>query len=347
MNMTQQWHRYLESVGAEFDGTGCVIHFGNPEAERREAVRGCILSDLSCLGLIEVAGSDAEKFLQGQFTNDVRKVDAVRNQLSAWCTHKGRILVTFRLFKRDAAYYMLLPKDSLDAVLKRLQMYVLRSDVRLRDSSGDLPRIGLAGNDTLLQTCCAFKKGAEQNLPAEANRGLSMGQTTILRIPGPQARYIILSEAEALQNLWSCLAAQAVPAGAAAWELLDVLAGIPQIGAALAEAFIPQMINLHVLDGVSFKKGCYTGQEVVARTKSLGKVKRQMYLAHIDTDTCPLPSDTLYAGETEAGKVVNAQAHPDGGCLALAVVQIDAVEADGIRWQTQDGPLLHFMELPY
>ncbi len=256
-----------------------------------------VITKLESFGVIKVSGNDAENFLQGQFTNDVRQVTVEQSQLSAWCSSKGRIIVNFRLFRRDDAYYLLLPKDSIAFMLKRLQMYVLRADVKLENVSDKLSCLGVVGDYP------------ENNF-------------AVLKVE--TGRYLVVVEAN-IDNY-------EVDTGR--WELLNILAGLPQIVAATAEAFVPQMVNFDAIGGVSFKKGCYTGQEVVARMHYLGTVKRRMYLAKIDTTKVPQPGDDLNG----IGKIVNAQAHPDGGVVVLAVLQIKEAEKD---------KNLQLMELPY
>jgi len=313
------------------------------KVESQQAPQGDIITDLSYFGLIKVAGFDAENFLQGQFTNDVRQVTAESHQLTAWCTHKGRILVSFRLFKRDDAYYLLLPQDSVDSTIKRLQMYKLRAAVKLEEVSNSLLRIGIAGaNSTQILTDCLGEAP-----PSDMNASLTVNTITVLHIPGTLPRYMVFTETP--QALWQCATKIAQKVEANAWQLLDILAGLPQIVPATAEAFIPQMVNFHAIEGVSFKKGCYTGQEVVARMRYLGSLKRRMYLALIDTDVIPQPGDLLYIsdGEESVGKIVNAVAYPKGGAIALAVIQISHVNADEIYWRSQQGKALKLMDLPY
>ncbi len=223
-------------------------------------------------------------------------------------------------------------------------MYILRADVQLEEVSNKLPRIGVAGTNStqLLTDCLGFA------LPTEINASLTENQITVVKISGTQPRYLVFTETP--QTLWKCATAQiARPAGAMAWQLLDILAGVPQIIPATAEEFVPQMVNYQALGGVSFKKGCYTGQEIVARMQYLGTLKRRMYLAKIDTAALPQAGDKLYISSSEqsVGKIVNAERHPDGGAVALAVIQISSAEAEHIHWQSEQGEQLQLMELPY
>lgn len=340
--MTTSWIQYLQQTGAQIDNN-IALHFGHPDQEQQQALSGDIIADLSYLGLIQISGSEAEKFLQGQLTNDVRQVTTEQSQLSAWCSPKGRILVNFRLFQRDNAYYLLLPQDSLEATLKRLQMYVLRADVKLEAASDRLPCVGIAGaNSTQILTNCLGKAP-----PTEVNASVTIDQSTIICLPGRQPRYLILSET--LPDFWQCATQSALPTGAAAWQLLEILAGLPQVVPATADEFVPQMVNYQALGGINFKKGCYTGQEVVARMQYLGSLKRRMYLVQIDTPTPPQPGDSLYVktSEQSVGKIVNASLHPEGGTIALAVIQINHAENDEIHLHNPQGNRLQLLSLPY
>lgn len=338
----QTWTHYLQQAGAQIENN-TVIHFGQAKEEIEQAQHGDIITDLSHFGLIKVTGDDAEKLLQGQFTNDVRQVTAGKNQLNAWCSHKGRILTSFRLFKRDDAYYLLLPQDSVAFTIKRLQMYILRTAVKLEEVSDSLFRIGIAGNHSAqILTECLGKTP-----PSGVDSSWTTDKITVLQIPGTRPRYLVFSETP--QDLWQCATKTAHQAGAAAWQLLDILAGLPQIVPVTAEAFVPQMVNFHAIGGVNFKKGCYTGQEVVARMQYLGSLKRCMYLARIDTDSIPQPGDALYITNSEdsVGKIVNAVALPERGAMVLAVIKIHHAKTDEIHWQNQQGEILQLLELPY
>ncbi|MDY6993768.1 MAG: folate-binding protein [Pseudomonadota bacterium] len=303
-------------------------------------IHGNVVADLSTyLGLIKVSGADAAAFLQGQFTNDVHQVTPTQSQLSAWCTPKGRILVNFRLFLREDSYYLLLPQASIEATLKRLRLYVLRAQVTLEVVP--LIAIGLAGEQSaeLLTSCVDIP------LPATADASITERPFTVLQLAG---RYLIVAEAQPLHTLWSCLAAQATPVTAASWQLLDILAGMPQIVPETADTFAPQMLNWQLLGGVNFKKGCYSGQEIVARLHYLGNLKQRLYLAQMDSTVLPAAGTALYVNDSEhsVGQIMNAQIHPDGGIRLLAVLNIQTVARQAPIVDPQ-GISLHILPLPY
>ncbi len=329
--MNSDWKNFLETLSA--DGAAPF-----PE---------CGLCDLSHLGLLRVSGEDAAIFLQGQFTNDVKALNDQRSQMSAYCTPQGRMLANFRLFQRGGDYFIQLPLERLEPFQKRLSMFILMSKVKIEDVSGQLVRIGVTGP-------CAegLLHGLYSALPEQPGEVQHEGDATILRLPGTEPRFEIIAPAGQAISAWSHCASEASPVDADHWALLDIRAGIGSIYDATAEAFVPQMINLQLVDGVSFDKGCYVGQEVVARMKYLGKLKRRMYLARVNSDQPPQPGDELHsmAGDESGqgtGKVVDARPSPDGGYELLAVIEDAAVERGEISVGGGTGPKLEILELPY
>jgi folate-binding protein YgfZ len=304
----------------------------------------CALNDLSHLGLIRISGEDAENFLQGQLTNDVREVTDQHSNLAGWCNAKGRMIANFRCFRRDEAYFLQTPLENIPAVMQRLGMYVLRSKVTLSDASDELVRIGLTGEcaEALLQTF--FDEIPEQPNDVEHQEAM-----TLIRLPGPKTRFQVIGPINNLQEIWQTAESQAQPAHSDFWALQDIHAGVPTIYLSTKETFVPQMLNMQLIDGISFTKGCYIGQEVVARMQYLGKLKRRMYLAHVNTTTKPQPGDELYAKQSTsgqgAGKVVEAHASGDGYDL-LAVIEIASAEEDQVLLGEQ-GPPLQITNLPY
>jgi len=341
--MTSDWRTFLIQAGAVLNGKR-VQHFGDPVQERRAAAGGSVLCDLSRQGLIAAAGPDTETFLQGQLTNDVRQVTPEHSQLSACCNPNGRMLANVRLFMREAVYYLRLPQETVESVRQRLQRFILRARVTLRDASEELARIGLSG-----PTAGGLLQEALGAAPAQVDDVIQTQGFTVIRVPGVHPRCEIYGLPAAMPPLWTALAAKAKPAGAEAWRLLDILAGVPNIYPETAEAFVPQMVNLQFINGVSFNKGCYTGQEVVARTQHLGKLKRRMVRAHIDAAPAPRSGDGLFSAELGggAGSIVDACQGPDGGCEVLAVVAIGAAESGEVRLHDERGPRLQFAPLPY
>lgn len=340
--MTTEWQRFLDDAGATIVA-GSVEGFGSAERETQAAVSGEVIADLSHRALIAVRGPDAEKFLQGQLTNDIRAVDAAHSQLSAHCNPKGRVLSLFRIFRCDETLYLALPETLLRPALERLRKYVLISKVTLEPET-TLAQFGYsAAGDT---RCLS---GILKPLP-EAVDGVSRaGAITVLRIAGPYPRYEFIGAPEALAALWTALQAHAAPVGAGPWELLDILGGVPVLHPQTVEEFVPQMLNLDHFAAINFKKGCYTGQEIVARTHYLGKLKRRMFRLHCD-GAPPAPGTPVFSTahrEDEAvGAVVAAQPAPGGGAAMLAVLQLEASQGE-LRLGRIDGPRCLPQSLPY
>jgi tRNA-modifying protein YgfZ len=304
----------------------------------------CALNDLSHFGLIRVAGEDAETFLQGQLTNDLRQVTESHSNLAGWCSVKGRMLANFRCFRRADAYYLQTPMENLAAVIKRLGMFILRAKVKISDASDELMRIGITGDCAEPLLTPFF-----ENLPEAINAVVHQQAMSLIRLPGSTARFELVAPAEALIPIWQTAEGQAVRMGEGYWALQQIHAGIPTIYQRTSEAFVPQMTNMQLIDGVSFTKGCYVGQEVVARMQYLGKLKRRMYLARVESETAPMPGDELFSGGSTsgqgAGKVVDAQPHGKGYDL-LAVIEVASAEEDEVTLG-ENGPKLTIENPPY
>ncbi len=340
--MDSRWQAFLEDAGAVFED-GTVIHFGNPQREIRIGTSGGILCDLSHRGLITAAGDDAMAFLQGQLTNDIARVDSHRGQLSGYCTPQGRLLAIFRIFLRDHVYHLELPRALLDDTLERLRKYVLMSKVKLEDGGDCLVGLGYAGPDGESELAEAL--GVE--VPRSAFAVTETAGHTVMRLPGPVPRFAIYGRAPAMEKLWTLLDVRAAPVGRQVWERLDILAGLPEVLPETVEAFLPQAVNLDLVEGVSFKKGCYTGQEIVARLHYRGAVKRRMRRVHVAEDTPPAPGTAIAGkdGQT-AGTVVLASPSPDGGCDALAVL-INEQAGGSLQLKSGERPAVELRELPY
>jgi folate-binding protein YgfZ len=335
--MNDHWQQFLQSQGATLSDQGVAQFIDAP------LLPDCALCDISSHGLIRVSGPDSREFLQGQFTNDVTQVTPEHSQLSSFCSPKGRMLALFRIFQRGDDLYLMLPRERLAATLKRLSMFILRAQVNLSDASDELAIAGIAGD-------CAAPLVPQA--PSDTDGSTTVGELTVIRLAGDRERFLLIGDAATMQTWWQQAAAQATPASSDCWPLLDIRAGIPSVVEPTTEAFVPQMANLQLLNGVSFTKGCYTGQEVVARMQYLGTLKRRMYRVRIDSDHCPPPGTELFSPSSAsgqgAGRVVDARPGPDGGCEALVVSQISSMEeARDLRLGSAEGPMLSSLSLPY
>ncbi len=305
-----------------------------------------IVTVLSDYGLIKVVGDDAETFLHAQFTNDLQQgVNENSSQLSTYCSPKGRILALFRIFKANDAYYLSMPRELIEATHKRLSMFVLMSKVTLTDESDSISQLGVSGPNS------EQKLMAMVGQPPEAiNQVVTNENISIIRIPGPHPRFQIVGPAKEIKSLNNKLGTFVKEVSTNAWQLLDIHAAIPVIKLANVEAFVPQMLNLQAIDGLSFKKGCYPGQEVVARMQYLGKLKRRMYLVHNDDETIAQPGDSIFVHGDEprkTGVVVIAQPAADGGSDLLIVVEIESAENQTLHQHESKASPLTLKPLPY
>lgn len=294
------------------------LPMGDEAAGARAALEGDALYLLPQLGGLRVEGRDAVSFLQGQLSSDVAALNPGRAQLSSYNSPKGRVLAVF-VSARDKEGIALETRAGLvPALEKRLRMFVLRAQVQLRDTSASAPLLGFSG-PTAARTLEALGLPAPQ---AEWEIAVQ-DSVTVMRRPGSIARYSLQAAPARLVQLWRALAPHAPACGPAAWRLLEILAGQPSVVAATQDQFVAQMLNLDALGGISFSKGCYTGQEVVARLHYLGKLKRRMFLAQAAQAPVPGTAIHLAQGDVQAvGEVVDAAPHPAQGAALLAVLQV-------------------------
>ncbi|GAB1232767.1 folate-binding protein YgfZ [Ferrigenium sp. UT4] len=340
--MNQDWQDFLTTQGARL-AEGTVQDFGDAAAERAATQEGTVLCDLSHFGLLRVSGEEAESFLQNLLSNDIREVTAGHAQLSSFNTAKGRMLASLLIWREAEDYLLQLPHALAEPMRKKLSMYVLRAKVKVANVSAEKVCLGVAGKAALQQLQPHFAALPQQ--PWEA----AHTDDAVIICRGA-ARFQIATTAARAQTLWLALRASATPAGANCWDWLDIRAGIPFILPATQEAFVPQMVNFEVIGGVNFKKGCYPGQEVVARMHYLGKPKRRMYLARVMCDEAPLAGDELFSAaqpEQACGKVVQAARAAHGGFELLAVVQTEVVADFPVHLRAITGARLEFEALPY
>lgn len=295
---------------------------------------------LEHLGIIALTGPDAASFIHNQLTNDFLLLDAQHARLAAYCNAKGRMQASFIGVQAPSETLLLVcSRDLLAPTLKRLSMFVLRAKVKLHDASAQYALWGLMG---------------EACIPLPGSAPWTAGQ-----VDGAQV--IALYPAHTTQRqLWIGPAASAPPhaphGSPADWALGEVMSGIATLSAPVFEAFVPQMLNYESVGGVSFKKGCYPGQEVVARSQFRGTLKRRAYLLRSaqawpqNADAPMVAGQDVYSAldaEQACGTVVQAARAPDGHWLCIASVQTQAADSGTLHAVAPDGPVLQRMALPY
>jgi len=334
------WKSYLASQGAVFDDNA-VLNFGDAAREREAAANGTIVADLSQLGVIAFSGEETATFLQGQLTNDMRPLHADCAQWNGYCSPKGRLLGNFLVWRQGDDTCLQMSGDIAASVQKRLSMFILRAKVKARDASNETVRLVVAG--PAAQTAVQAAMGT---LPADVMKTAMSESGLIVRVG--EDKFVLSVSPDAAQTVWQALVSHATPVGAPVWDWLRLNAGIPMIVAATQEQFVPQMVNYEAIGGVSFQKGCYPGQEIVARSQYLGKLKRRMFLAHVDAEAAP--GDSLFSADIEGqatGTVVNAAPAPNGGYDLLAVAQIESANSQTLHLKAADGAALTLKPLPY
>jgi folate-binding protein YgfZ len=306
------------AVAAEITGLRTWVA---PAADLAAAIARPVLAAIDELGVIEVTGADAGAFVQAQLTNDsaAAGLGVARN---GYCTAKGRLLAVFDHWSEGESHFLQLPREILPPVLKRLSMFVLRAKAKLSDASANWTSFGLIGPGSI----AALERAA---LPVpDAGATARAGELRIWRQPEgtrlAERFMLITPRAGALSLAGQLASVRTAASGVWWWSQID--AGVPTIVAATQEKFVPQMVNLEVLGGVNFRKGCYPGQEVVARSQYLGKLRRRMHLAHTPGTTLA-GADVYAGGESQpVGTVVLAAAAPGGGTDVLFECPIDAAE---------------------
>ena len=296
---------------------------------------------LTHLGVLCVAGADARTFLQGQLTQDVLTLGADEARLAAFCNAKGRMQASFVMLSRGPEDVLLVcSRDILAATRKRLSMFVMRAKVTLTDVTDQLPLYGLIGNATQLIADKAIKTWTR----ADIDRKILVSLPLATGIP---------------RALWCAPVDTAAPPGEvvplAIWQWLAVQSGIVMVTQPIFEAFVPQMLNYESIGGVSFKKGCYPGQEIVARSQFRGTLKRRTYLAHCQSE--PFVGDEVFHGADSAqpcGTVAASAPRPTGGFDALVSLQTAAAQDAGnpanggrLTLRAADGAALSLLPLPY
>ncbi len=306
-----------------------------------------MFTSLSHLGVIAVEGEEAEDFLHNQLTSDIHGLDQTHACLTGYCSPKGRLLASLLVWRDAERLYLACPLEILPAIQKRLQMFVLRSKVKLSNLSSSFVLLGLA------QANPEHLRASFANLPEQPYGMVIHAGQTLIRLPNHHAtpRYLWIAEIANATATWQKLKLNMQPAPTAWWRWTEIQAGTPQITLATQEKFVPQMINFELIGGVNFRKGCYPGQEIVARSQYLGKLKRRMLLAHCDQqDHLQVKSgDEIFSEEDPSqpcGMVVNAECSPDGCIDCLIEIKLETRQQK-LYLHTATGPQLQLNKLPY
>ena len=310
---------YLDNVRMTFHSTATHFHG---------------IAPLPHLGIIRAAGADAASFLHNQLTNDVLLMTEGQCRLAAFCNAKGRMQASFVVYKRSAEEVLLICRQDLIAqTVKRLSMFVLRAKAKLSDATAEFQLLGLAGDAAL-----HVLNGASSE-PWLRHASGAADVLTLYPAFG-QARSFWIAPKEAARPEGASLSADL-------WQVGEVMSGIAWVELATFEAFVPQMLNYESVDGVNFKKGCYPGQEVVARSQFRGTLKRRAFI--VQSDAPMMAGQEVFSSldTTQPCGLVAQAAHDGADHVAVVELQLSATENSSLHVGAADGPALRLLPLPY
>ncbi|SAL61590.1 folate-binding protein YgfZ [Caballeronia peredens] len=298
---------------------------------------------LAQFGVIDVKGEDAASFLHSQITNDVQHLDASTARLAGYCSPKGRLLGSFLMWRTADTVRLLIARDVQSAVQKRLSMFVLRAKAKLSDATPEVAAIGFAGDVR------AALSGIFDALPDGVHVKVEGPHGALIRVPDAahRPRFLWVGPKAEVEAQLAKLDEKLTRVPESMWDWLDIHAGEPRITQATVEQFVPQMVNFDVLGGVNFKKGCYPGQEIVARSQYRGTIKRRTALAHADTAAAGVELFHSDDPGQPCGLVVNAAPAEGGGVDCLVEIKLAALASGSVHVGAADGPALTFVPLPY
>ncbi len=288
--MTNPWHSQLLALNAEISETHHIV-FKSTHTEKS----GNAVYPLTQVSILQVSGLDAATFLQGQVTCNIHDITETQAGFGAFCNAKGRVLSSFIVLRNAKNFLIILPAELITPIRHHLQKYILRADVKLTDCATELCITGLQVHS--LAHSLALPEGHLQCLTRDS--------LTLIRLEGKATRYIAIADTSHTTTFWSELTQhQFMPHDTSDWELLDIYDGIPWLSPQTSGEYTPQMLNLDKLGGISFNKGCYTGQEIVARTHYLGQAKRAMFIAQTELNQSPPPNAAII--DTANGQIVGS-----------------------------------------
>ena len=339
--MNLDWKAILRTDGNKI--AGAELHSGDNTAAA--ALDQAVMSPLPEHAVIVIRGKDAAEFLHAQFTTDITNCDRPARRFSAYCSPAGRVLATLHVVPVADGFLLHVPNAIAQSLISKLRIYVLRADVTIE-----------TGNDTWLSLGLSAPNLSDLIEPVLGSSSDAIGSVLSqppqygLYVRGPQPRMIMIAPAESMIELWSTLQTEFHVIDSGAWRLFDIKAGVPQLDATTSDRFTAQGLNLDLIDAIDFTKGCYPGQEIIARVHYRGRTKQRMFRFRVETDRTPAPGDLVYdpkRPDQTGGYVLSAARAPDGGTELLAVLRIADWRNGDLRLESITGPVLEPLSLPY
>ncbi len=312
--MNSDWLTFLKSNNALFSKDPVTYPPINGDKEHHS------IAALTHLSTIKVTGSDAKSFLQGQFTCDINELTESKSFFAAFCSAKGRTISTLLVIKQTDAFLLVLPTDLLEKVSKKLQMYIMRSDVQLQNMQNEHCLLGV---NVQIPNIFSLPTTPQQDFTVQHK-----DDSTYIKLPLADNRYLIISTVSEAISLWTDLTTNhaLIPCHPNLWIEQDISAGIPWLSQESSEEYIPQMLNIDKLGGISYTKGCYTGQEIIARTHYLGKAKRELFLASCKNSSSIVADTAIITNISEQiiGKVLSLQSNGEQTKMLIVMQSTDS-----------------------
>ena len=344
MIMQAEWISFLLEAGAQLDGAGIPDFLPEDGKDEAGSPGYSFMTALSGYSILKISGNDAGAFLHAQLSNDVRRLEPGSIGMGSWCNTQGRMLMNFYLIRNEDHFFLILRSGLKDKVIKRLTKYILRSSVSIEDMDHELALAGIS--------CSTGEERVEPILgsPAPAMHTSILHQGLRVSRVGDAGshRYLILGTIREMKSFWGRAAGKLRPEPRESWKLQDILDGLGWVDENNTEQFLPVEFNLDYLGGVSYGKGCYPGQEILARIRHRGRVKKRLYLAHLKNGTLPQSGEDLTAdGDPHhIGCIIEAASIPGSRYAVLAVVDCELVRNKPV-YTVHDRRLLEFIPLPY
>ena len=343
------WIEFLKSQGAKIDEEQSQLKFPDTFSATTATSDKPTLVPLLDQALLKVEGPDAEKFLQGQLSCDLTQVSPTTSLLGSNCTPKGNVISAFRLIRStDEQIFMRMPKTIKEPALANLGKYIVFSKAELTDASDMYTGLGIqgAGSESLIKNTFGV-------LPVNTDDQIISNDVVIIRVPGLSPRFELWIPQSNAADVWKKLSTETHLGGTDLWRLAEIQAGLVQLDLESVEIYLPQMLNLQALEGISFSKGCYTGQEVIARLQHRGKLKKYLVRGWVDSTLQPESGMSLHSpSRRNVGKVLSSAPATKldsdiPGYEIQAVISKSAADGNLLHLGTQEGPQIELLPLPY
>lgn len=349
--MNADWKRFLAELGAQFNDQDQVTTFGQADIERFMIKNGPVIANQAHQALIKVSGKDAFSFLQGQFSNDLSQVTDNQAQITSYCEPQGKVLAIMTVIKQGDSYFLSFDGSLADTVFKRLNMFKLRAEVTLANLSDEWVQMAYAGEFADLDVQRLLSTKIKNIYEVQPLAAAELSQIIAVKMPGPYHCYQFFGPVEQCQSLWKQLKNNGEYTNNLDWSLIQIVSGQPVVNQATTNEFVAQFLNLDKLNAISFKKGCFPGQETIAKMHYRGKVTKRMLRLRFEEVVALQPGDTFKLID-EAGrnfKFTNIMCAEDimKGSICLAVATLKPLETAEGQLKTESGIDAHLEPLPY